>query len=229
MVENYSPQSGKSSIPEFATEITVLIVSLGLFLFIWLTDQVTNGGTAGFDRRVLLMFRTPGDPADPIGPAWLEVVVRDITALGGLAVLTIITLAACGYLLFQRRTRLALFILLSVSGGSLLNTLLKGFIERPRPDIVTHATAAGMSSFPSGHTMMAAIVFLTLGALLAHASESRAIKIYILGWSLLLAALVGLSRIYLGVHWPTDIIAGWIAGAVWALLCLLASRWFIDR
>ena len=175
MVGINSPQSGRSAIPEFATEIAVLVVSIGLFSFIWLTDQVTNGGTASFDRQILLIFRAPGDFADPIGPAWLEVVVRDITALGGLAVLTIIPLAACGYLLLQRRTKLALFILLSVSGGSLLNTLLKGFIERPRPDIVTHATAAGMSSFPSGHTMMAAIVFLTVGALLAHADRKSVV------------------------------------------------------
>jgi len=220
--------SRKSHLPEYATESIVFCVSLGLYVFIKLTEKVTDGETKGFDHDILLMFRNPGLPSDPVGPAWLEVVVRDITALGGLITLVLLTAASCGYLWLTNRHRVAFFVAACVAGGSLANTLLKGFIERPRPDIVPHGTEAALSSFPSGHAMMSAVVFLTLGALLAFSSEKKRVKIYILLWSVFLTVLVGISRVYLGVHWPTDVIAGWIGGATWAMLCLLMSRVIIQ-
>ena len=185
----------RSDLPEYLTEIAIVIISLGLYAFIKLTGEVINGETTGFDHQLLLMMRNPENLADPAGPAWLEVVVRDLTALGGVITLGMLTLAVCGYFLLQHKPRMSLFVLLSIAGGSLFNSLLKEFFERPRPDLVPHSTAAAMSSFPSGHAMMSAVAFLTLGALLAHASSKLSIKLYILGWSLLLTLLVGISRV----------------------------------
>ena len=214
----------KKHLPEYVTEIGIILVSIGLFGFIKLAEEVAEGEVLSFDQRVLLWFRNQADLTDPIGPEWLEVVVRDITALGGLFTLVLLTLAACGYLWLRRQHHLALYVAVSVASGSLLNTLLKSFFSRPRPDLVPHETTAALSSFPSGHAMMSALVFLTLGALLSLSSDDRHIKIYILSWSVTLTVLVGISRIYLGVHWPTDILAGWIAGATWAIICLLVSN-----
>ena len=155
-------------LPEYLTEIVVVITSLGLLAFIKLTGEVVNGETMGFDRQLLLMMRNPADLAEPVGPAWLEVIVRDVTALGGVITLGMLTLAVCGYFLLQHKPRMSLFVLLAIAGGSLFNSLLKEFFERPRPDLVPHSTAAALSSFPSGHAMMSAVAFLTLGALCWH-------------------------------------------------------------
>ncbi|MCK5360979.1 MAG: phosphatase PAP2 family protein [Gammaproteobacteria bacterium] len=217
----------KGHLLEYATEIGIIFISLGLFGFMKLTEEVIEGETSGFDQRVLLWFRNPDDLSEPIGPAWLEVVVRDITAMGGLLILGLLTIAACGYLWLTQRHKLALFVAIAIPTGSLLNAVLKDFFSRPRPDIVPHASAAAFSSFPSGHAMMSAAVFLTLGALLSLSTENKRIKIYILSWSVFLTIMVGISRIYLGVHWPTDIIAGWIAGATWAMVSLLLGHWLM--
>lgn len=215
--------------PEYATEITIIFISLGLFIFFKLTEEVLNGETGGFDQRILLWFRDDIDLTSPVGPAWLEVVVRDITALGGFLVLGLLCFFVVGYLWLRRQRHMAVYIAASVTAGILLNTLLKELITRPRPDIISHGTDAALSSFPSGHTMMSTVVFLTLGALLSMASNDRRTKVYILFWSILLPLMIGISRLYLGVHWPTDIIAGWVAGATWALICLLISRWFVNN
>ena len=224
-MDKLKPTNFKGHLLEYATEIGIILVSLGLFAFFELTEDVFDGDTSGFDHRVLLWFRNPADLSDPLGPAWFEIVMRDITALGGLVILGLLCIATCGYLWVHGKHKLAVFIAVSVPSGSLLNGLLKEIFSRPRPDIVPHETAAALSSFPSGHAMMSTVVYLTLGALLSLASDDSRVKIYILAWSVFLTVLVGISRIYLGVHWPTDIIAGWIAGGTWALLSLMVYHW----
>ena len=203
------------------------LVSLGaLSLFAWaflaLADDVFEGETEDFDRAILLALRNPQDLADPVGPSWLEESARDITGLGGYAVLTLVTVAALSYLVLTRKRHAALLLAAAVLGGTLLSTGLKLGFERPRPDLVPHAARVYTASFPSGHAMLSAVTYLTLGALLARVEEHRRVKALLVAVAILITLLVGSSRVYLGVHWPSDVIAGWCVGAAWASLC-----WFV--
>ncbi len=128
-----------------------------------------------------------------------------------------------------RKGHAALFVLASVAGGALISQTMKLAYARPRPDLVPHGAEVFTASFPSGHSMMSAVVYLTLGALLARTQTDRAVKAYILAVAVLLTVLVGVSRVYLGVHWPTDVLAGWALGGVWALICLLVMLWLQTR
>ena len=203
---------------------TLLLIVGAVWMFAELADEALDGETADFDERVLLSLRAADDLTDPIGPGWFEEMARDITGLGGLGVLTLLTLAAVGYLLLHRKRHTALYLVLAIGGGIFMSTLLKYVFDRPRPDLVPHAQVVYTSSFPSGHSMMSAVVFLTVGALLAGVQTNLRLRAYLLGVAALLALLVGASRVYLGVHWPTDVLAGWTAGAAWALLC-----WILDE
>ena len=207
------------SILEAGTLISVLVVAGGMLLFAKLVDEVVEGETHAFDQAVLLAFRNPGDLSDPIGPAWLQIMFRDITALGGPTVVTLIAVAVIGFLLIDGKRFAALLMLASVGGGAVLSSVLKLGIDRPRPDLVAHLVEVSTASFPSGHAMLSAVIYLTLGALLSRVEGPRRVKIYVLTVAVLLTFLIGLSRIYLGVHWPTDVLAGWCAGSAWAMLC----------
>ena len=190
--------------------------------FIELADEVQEGETHALDSELLLALRDPQNPANPLGPSWLEESARDITGLGGYAILSIITLATWAYLLMTRRHGAALLVIVAIVGGMLISTGLKMGFERPRPDLVPHATRIYTASFPSGHAMMSAITYLTLGALLARVEKSRRASAFIMGLAIIMTVLVGVSRVYLGVHWPSDVVAGWAVGAAWAALC-----WFV--
>ena len=209
-------------------ELGLLLMALGVAAASWafaeIADEVMEGETRAFDTRVLLLMRNPTNPADPVGPAWVEELGRDFSAVGGIGVLTLVTLAAVGFLLLQGRGRSALLVAVTVAGGLLLSMALKKLFDRERPDLVPHGSEVYTASFPSGHSMMSALTFLTLAALLARVQTKKRLKAYLLLMGLLLTGLVGVSRVYLGVHWPTDVLAGWTAGAAWAVLCLMVAR-----
>jgi undecaprenyl-diphosphatase len=181
--------------------------------------EVGEEETLAFDRAVLLSLRAPGDSADPIGPGWVEEVGRDLTALGSLALLAVFTAAAGCHLWLAGKRRAALLLVGAVVSGELVSTALKVAFHRPRPDVVAHHVLVYTSSFPSGHSMMSAVAFLTAGAMLARSEPRRRVKASIMAWAIALTFLTGASRVYLGVHWPTDVLAGWLAGAGWAAIC----------
>jgi undecaprenyl-diphosphatase len=207
----------------------IALAAASLVLFAQLTDEVVEGETHGFDRAVLLALRNPADPSDPLGPGWLESMMRDVTALGSLGVLTLFSLAVVGFLILQGKRHTALLVVIAVGGGMLVSTLTKLGFGRPRPDLVSHATEVYTASFPSGHAMMAAVTYLTLGALVARVQPHRRLKLYLIGLAATLTVLVGVSRVYLGVHWPTDVLAGWTLGAAWALACWAIALWLQAR
>jgi undecaprenyl-diphosphatase len=200
------------------------LVASGVWIFAAIAEEMVEGETHAFDTALLLALRVPGDPADPLGPPWVEELARDVTALGGTGVLTFLTLAAVGFLWLQRRHGTALFVLAAVTSGMILSSTAKAFFDRPRPDLVPHGSYVYNASFPSGHSLMATVTYLTLAVLLARGFAEARLKAYVISLAVFVALAVGVSRVYLGVHWPTDVAAGWAVGGAWALGCAALAR-----
>lgn len=193
--------------------------------FLQLASEIRENETRSFDQAVILAMREPGHPDNPIGSPRVEEIARDLTALGGVTVLTLVSLTAFGAAVFSGRAKLGGAAIVAVIAGSVTTSLLKSGYARPRPDLVEHGTWVYNASFPSGHSMMSAVVYLTLAILLARIQQRHAVRVFIVGVAVLIMVLVGVSRVYLGVHWPTDVFAGWFLGAAWAVLFwLLAMR-----
>ena len=183
-----------------------------------------DGDTGALDARVLRALRKTDDPSKPIGPAWLGTALLDVTALGGPTVIWLVVVTVIGFLVLQTRYRTALMVAAAAGSGEIVNQLLKVLFMRPRPSVVPHLRDVASSSFPSGHAMESAIVYLTLGVMLMRVAEGRITKIYCLGVAMLVTFLVGSSRVFLGVHYPTDVLGGWILGLLWA-----SVWWFTER
>lgn len=209
--------------------VAIIVASGLLWGFIELAETVVEGESRSIDTRLILMLRNPADLSDPLGPAWVEELARDFTALGGIGFLTLLVLAVGGFLWLRRQRHLTWFLLLSVTTGVIVSQILKSAFDRPRPDLVPHGSLVYTASFPSGHSLMAAVVYLTLAALLVRSLDSWRLKSYVMLMAIVATLLVGVSRVYLGVHWPTDVLAGWTVGAIWALLCALVARWLARR
>ena len=223
------PWQDASALRRVRSWAPALFIAGLLLCFALIAQEVLEGEPIGFDRWVMLALRHASDPSLPIGPRWLPEAARDVTALGGTVVLGILLLVVTGYLFAAGKRHAAWFVLATVLGGAALNSLLKLGFARPRPDIVTPLTKVLTLSFPSGHAALSAVCYLTLGVLLAQTQASRTLRIYFIATAMLLTLLVGLSRIYLGVHYPTDVLAGWCFGIAWALICWTIMRHFQRR
>ncbi|HEY0291613.1 MAG TPA: phosphatase PAP2 family protein [Hansschlegelia sp.] len=211
-------------LPEFGTLIAFLACSALGFAFLRIAEEMAEGDVRGFDEAILLAFRDPLDTARPIGPSWLEGSMIDVTSLGGVTVLTMIATLVVTYLVVTARYANAALVTASVVGGAILTRAMKFSFARPRPELVDHLVPVSSMSFPSGHAMTSAITYLTLGALLARTEKRFRVRALIFSVAVLLTLAIGVSRVYLGVHYPTDVLAGWSLGGAWALLCWTVAR-----
>ncbi|HJS39775.1 MAG TPA: phosphatase PAP2 family protein [Sphingomicrobium sp.] len=227
-------------LPSFVRNLdrNVLIAFLALVLLLAgvgnLASDVVEGDTLAFDRWLIERLRDPADPASPVGPAWLKKAMLDLTALGGGSFLTVLTLGTAGFLMAARKWGMAVFVVVAIASGALAANLLKWMFVRARPDLVPHLVSVDSASFPSAHAMNSAVTFLTLGVLLSRTQKDSRLKIYLMATAVILTLIVGFSRVYLGVHWPTDVLAGWAVGAAWAIFCsiiaaILQRRAAIER
>lgn len=224
MIERIKSYLVKAGRPERTVFIGLGLSALALFVFVDLAGDMLEGESRRFDEWVLFVFRSASDKTISVGPSWLNEMMRDVTALGSTIVMLMVTLAVIAFLRLTEKRRAALWVFAAVMGGAVISTALKYAFNRPRPDIMLD-TAIYSASFPSGHAMMSAVVYLTLGALIARTQQDRLLRVYIIVFSVFLALIIGISRIYLGVHWPTDVLAGWALGAGWAMVCWTAMIW----
>ena len=214
--------------PRDREELRILLSAVAVLAMVWifaaLASEVREGETRQFDEWVLNALRQDGDKGQLKGPRWLTWGAQDITALGSPTVLGLTVLAVTGYLFLQGLYRNGLFIFVASTGGWVLNWILKEVFARARPDVVPHLREVMSSSFPSGHALTSAAIYLTLGTLLMRIAEGRLTKYYCIAIAMFVTFLVGVSRVFLGVHYPSDVVAGWLIGMSWALLC-----WAVER
>lgn len=201
-----------------------LLIVAGTWLFFEVADRVSGGETQAFDERVVRMFRKADQPQETIGPRWMAQFAREISALGSYSALVLVVLISTLFLsAAEQKISLRTLLGATVSGYAMM-MLLKLRFQRPRPTIVPHLADFHSSSFPSGHALMSAVVYVTLGFQLLRVIDNQRLRFAIMLTAILLTTLVGASRVFLGVHFPSDVLAGWTAGLVWSLLWLVGVR-----
>lgn len=194
-----------------------LTITAAIAGFAALASEAHEGDIAAVDSVLLLGFRRPGDLSVAIGPPWVAESARDITALGGFTVLALVSVFATAMLVLHGRRLQAVVFAVAVVLAQVASEILKLLIARPRPMLVSHLDYVSSASFPSGHALMSPVVYLTLAVVLAAGAESGGVRVLLVGSAVLLVAAVGITRVYLGVHWPTDVLAGWMLGSAIAL------------
>lgn len=194
--------------------------------FLVLVHAVEAGLTAEFDRRLLLALR---DAAGPWGPGWFEETVVELSALGGYPILVTVSATVIAVLLLLGYRAAALFLLLALGSGTALSSGLKHLFDRPRPDLVEHLDRISTASFPSGHATVGMLAWMVLASVAVRFVPLHRLRVFLLAAAFALAIAIGVSRVYLGVHWPSDVAAGWCLGLCWACLCWLAAHYIGAR
>ncbi|THD54268.1 phosphatase PAP2 family protein [Phenylobacterium sp.] len=203
---------------ESRTLIFVIAAAGALWAFFNIASEMGEGETLDFDKKILLALRNPADLSDPIGSPSLQEAMRDVTALGGVTVVTLATTVGVLAFLLHRKRWHAAILGATVVAADVVSELLKSFYGRPRPELVPHGSYVYSSSFPSGHSTLSAAMYLTLAMLISSLEPNRGTKSMVFVLAVVLVLAIGFSRVYLGVHWPSDVLAGWCLGAAFALL-----------
>ena len=214
---------------ETTTLLHLFVGAACAWLLVKTVPKVYKGRLEAIDNQVLRALRRPQNLSVPVGPKWMLQAAKDVTALGSGTNLTVATVILSGFLCLNRRFRAAGFLVSSLGSGLLLCQSLKGFFARRRPTVVPHLAHFDPASFPSGHSMGAALVYLTSGSIVSRQVTGKMAKVYFLSMALVLAVVIGVSRVYLGVHYPSDVLAGWAAGSLWSSACAQAARWLQNQ
>jgi undecaprenyl-diphosphatase len=201
------------------TGMVALVLAVGMFLLTFreIAVAVGSGGAHAFDEAVYQALRPTESTEHSLAVAWANIAANDFSAMGSVSVLAFIVVMVCGLFLCLRRRAEAVLLMVASGGGLALANLLKDLFHQSRPPLSPEAAAGLNASFPSGHAMLSATVYQTLGALIGQFAERRLVRRYVIGVAILLSLMIGLSRIYLGLHWTTDVLGGWCVGAAWAL------------
>lgn len=197
----------------YVAAVTYLSISFLLFLlalvgFGLFARRVLEGGTQRFDEAALHAI-------SGLRSERLDHVMVEITALGNTGTVVVLVLLSALFLWLTRHHLSVYLLAFAVAGGLLLNVLLKDVFSRPRPSVVEQATEVATSSFPSGHAMGAVVAYGSVAYLVGRLESTRALRLTTWVLAVLIILLIGFSRMYLGVHYPTDVVAGFIAGAGW--------------
>jgi len=223
------PRPPRSLLAQRHAGAVALVAVAGVFLFGALAWAALSGASTTFDEVVLRMLRDPSSVGRLRGPALLAEAARDVTALGSHAVVMLVVVGVVGFLFLANRPVLALWMLAAGSGGMVLNQVLKAIFARPRPQLVPWLVQVESPSFPSGHALLSSAFYLTIALVIHEVTPQRRLRVFAGACAATLIALIGASRVVLGVHYPTDVLAGWVAGALWALVCAAVARALVRR
>lgn len=212
-----APSPGR---PTFLLQPRLLVPVAAAFAFLGLAIFIMSGRSFAFDRSLVLLFRESSDLSTPLGPAWFREAMRDVTALGSFVGLGMMTIAASLTLWLCRYRHLAVGLAVTVISATLVSTGLKIVIGRDRPGIVEHAALTFTASFPSGHAFLSAVTMLSIAGFIGLAARRDDITRLCIWLAWVMIVLIGVSRVYLGVHWPTDVIGGWCLGIAWSSLAV---------